>query len=183
MRQKVNKRFAHHFHKVSGDVTDTELAWIDFRFSNLCNYKCISCGPHLSSKWDNGTVTRPNVDIISEVKPHLSQIEAIYFGGGEPLLMREHIDVLKALINLNKRDVHLSYNTNLSHLNYEGESFLEFWRGFKNVEVWVSLDGHGEHGFGRAEGLHFTAHGPLVHVDSHVNAGLHLLGRPRIVCS
>ena len=27
------------------------MPYIDFRFSNLCNFKCRTCGPDLSSSW------------------------------------------------------------------------------------------------------------------------------------
>ena len=34
-----------------GTCTTMELKYWDFRFSNLCNYKCRSCGPRYSSAW------------------------------------------------------------------------------------------------------------------------------------
>ena len=34
-----------------GTVPDMKLKYWDFRFSNLCNFKCRSCGPRYSSAW------------------------------------------------------------------------------------------------------------------------------------
>jgi MoaA/NifB/PqqE/SkfB family radical SAM enzyme len=124
MRQKVNKRFAHHFDKAITTSPELNLSWIDFRFSNLCNFKCMICGPHLSSTWNDGKVIQPELNIIEELRPHLSQLEAIYFAGGEPLLMQEHYDILDFLIETKKTKTHLSYNSNLSILNYNNQNLL-----------------------------------------------------------
>ena len=34
-----------------GFVEKVDLKYWDFRFSNLCNYKCRTCGPEFSSSW------------------------------------------------------------------------------------------------------------------------------------
>jgi len=34
-----------------GTVEQVDLRYWDFRFSNLCNYKCRTCGPQYSSAW------------------------------------------------------------------------------------------------------------------------------------
>jgi radical SAM protein with 4Fe4S-binding SPASM domain len=56
MRQEQNKAFIHHFDKVIETATDGSLAklnmpYMDIRFSNICNLRCRTCGPELSSKW------------------------------------------------------------------------------------------------------------------------------------
>ena len=56
LRSSVNKTFPHHYHKLldtkeDGSVDDMDLVYWDFRFSNVCNFKCRSCGPQLSTGW------------------------------------------------------------------------------------------------------------------------------------
>ena len=34
-----------------GSAGDVNMAYLDIRFSNLCNLKCRSCGPQFSSSW------------------------------------------------------------------------------------------------------------------------------------
>ena len=34
-----------------GSAGDVNMAYMDIRFSNLCNLKCRSCGPQFSSSW------------------------------------------------------------------------------------------------------------------------------------
>ncbi len=79
---------------------------------------------------------------------HFSQnsqnIEEIYFAGGEPLLIDEHYQLLEWLIQKNKTNVVLSYNTNLSKLEYKNWKILELWKNFKYVYVSPSVDHFGE---------------------------------------
>lgn len=53
-RHWANTQWKHHFDQVEsttddGTVVDIKIPYIDFRFSNLCNLKCRTCGPDLSS--------------------------------------------------------------------------------------------------------------------------------------
>ena len=34
-----------------GSVDDFELRYLDIRYSNLCNFACVTCSPTFSSKW------------------------------------------------------------------------------------------------------------------------------------
>ena len=56
MRQEMNQFFKKYIHlieqtKEDGGLDQFSLKYIDVRFSNLCNFKCRSCGPTLSSSW------------------------------------------------------------------------------------------------------------------------------------
>lgn len=144
-----------------GTCTQFKLKYWDFRFSNLCNYKCRSCGPRFSSSWipDSkklGYISSQDkvwnieqVDDSSNYKFLENQIqhaEKIYFAGGEPLLMKEHWQILRMLVENKKFDVKICYNTNVSTLVYEKENVLDYWKLWskKRVEVWPSIDEIGE---------------------------------------
>ena len=164
-RHGINRSYGHHFPLVQetqpdGTVQTLNLALMDFRFSNLCNFKCRTCGPQLSSGWHGDIkalgrpVTGSPVIAISEHSPHvweelvghLERVESIYFAGGEPMLMREHWDVLDWLIAHGRTEVRLRYNTNFSSLGHGRHDAVERWRHFPNVTVCASLDGKGARG-------------------------------------
>ena len=39
-----------------GSVDGVNMTYMDIRFSNICNMRCRSCGPDLSSQWFNDAV-------------------------------------------------------------------------------------------------------------------------------
>jgi len=143
-----------------GTCTEMNLKYWDFRFSNLCNMKCRSCGPRYSSAWvpdarKLGWTDQEKVWNISSVddktnfnflEDQIHNVEKIYFAGGEPLLMPEHWQILDMLVANKRFDVKLSYNTNASTLTYGKKNVLDYWSQWNNnkVEVWPSIDEIGE---------------------------------------
>lgn len=160
MRQSLNSRFSSRAEvlnqtKDDGTLKKLELRYIDIRFSNLCNFKCRGCGPDLSSSWyedhqklfgyksDKKKFTSIATDaphFWSELKAMILDAEEIYFGGGEPLITREHFEVLNILIEKKLTHVRLSYNTNLSTLNYGHDDLTDLWSKFNNVVLGLSID-------------------------------------------
>jgi radical SAM protein with 4Fe4S-binding SPASM domain len=143
-----------------GTCTTMDLKYWDFRFSNLCNFKCRSCGPRFSSAWvpdakkmgwkDQDKVwnieavdDQTNFDFLIDT---VHQVERIYFAGGEPLLMPEHWQILDMLVENKRFDVKVNYNTNASTLTYGGKNVLDYWKQweFGKLEVWPSIDEIGE---------------------------------------
>lgn len=144
-----------------GTCSKMELQYWDFRFSNLCNMKCRSCGPISSSLWVNdakklGWITEadklsfianvnntPKIDFLKEQVKH---VKRIYFAGGEPLLMKEHWEILDFLIEQGRFDVKLAYNTNMSVLEYNGRKAFDYWDKWYRfqIEVWPSIDEIGD---------------------------------------
>lgn len=143
-----------------GTCTTMDLKYWDFRFSNLCNFKCRSCGPRYSSAWvpDSKKLGRenqnkvwnietvdnqPNFDFLRDT---VKKVERIYFAGGEPLLMPEHWQILDMLVENKRFDVKINYNTNASTLTYGGKNVLDYWKqwNFGKLEVWPSIDEIGE---------------------------------------
>jgi radical SAM protein with 4Fe4S-binding SPASM domain len=143
-----------------GTCKTMELKYWDFRFSNLCNFKCRSCGPRYSSAWvpdakKLGFTDQEKVWSIENVdqqtnfdflKDQVQHVQKIYFAGGEPLLMPEHWQTLDMLVANNRFDIKLSYNTNLSSLTYGKKNVLDYWRQWEwgKLEVWPSIDEIGE---------------------------------------
>jgi len=138
---------------------ELKIPYWDYRFNNICNFSCRTCGPDLSSSWYQDHVTMYGkapkyattkfvvFDANKEHSVHEELIESqidyvkeIYFAGGEPILMPEHLDVIQRLINKNKTDVLIRYSTNLSVLSYKGANFLDLWPKFKRVMIYISLD-------------------------------------------
>ena len=143
-----------------GTCTEMDLKYWDFRFSNLCNYKCRSCGPRYSSAWvpdakklgytDQEKVW--NIEAVDDktnfdfLEDQMGNVKRIYFAGGEPLLMDEHWHILDKLVENKRFDVKLSYNTNCSVLTYGKKNVIDYWKQWQlgKLEVWPSIDEIGE---------------------------------------
>ncbi len=163
MRQHMNNSFKHKFSNIDstlpdGTVEKVDMSYMDIRFSNICNFKCRSCGPDFSSMWKDEweqmhqgswpRITRVKntiEEIWDDIETWIDTVEKIYFAGGEPLIMDEHYRILQYLIDNNKTDIELSYNSNLSKLVYKHHNVIDLWKNFKHVRVEASLDGYGKH--------------------------------------
>lgn len=160
MRNSSNKAFGHHVGVVDnthadGTYDDFKMRYYDIRFSNLCNFKCRSCGSVFSSKFYQDDVKmygprsypqiaiagRHKDDMWQQMQEHIPYIEQIYFAGGEPLIMEEHYRILRELIDREMFHVRLQYNTNFSELKFKGQDVLELWKLFDDVNIGASLDG------------------------------------------
>lgn len=160
LRTNTNKLFAHHWDKVEttqpdGHVERINLPYFDVRFSNLCNFRCRSCGPDLSSSWyddvQDGNRVKPKIlhptkrpeDLWRQIEPLVPHIEEVYFAGGEPLITDEHYQILKLLIAHERTHVRIKYNTNFSQMVFRGEDVRSLWTRFDEVVVGASLDAMG----------------------------------------
>lgn len=136
--------YKNNFDKFSGN----NLNYLDFRNSNLCNLKCRTCGPHSSSSWAKElNFVRPIVhtDTLEYVRKILNQdIQVIYFAGGEPLLNKDHWQLLELLVELNyANNIKLLYSTNLTVTTYKNLNAVNLWKKFKHVNLMVSVDAIG----------------------------------------
>ncbi len=161
-RQMVNKDYKNEASRIAqtapdGHLDNNDIIYLDIRFSNVCNFKCRSCSPESSNSWFDeyqkiykGTDVQKRTFKLSESKTALSDIEKllpkihkIYFAGGEPLLDENHYKLLEKLIELNRTDVHIFYNTNLSHLTFKNWKVLHLWKKFKFIKISASIDATG----------------------------------------
>lgn len=159
--------------KEDGTLEEMNLHLWDFRLSNFCNFKCRSCGLGLSSTWYQDTValkTNENlkeigslyynnqgikkaletvndkVSFLEIIEPHYTCVDEVYFAGGEPLMMPEHYTILDKLIETGRTDVWLRYSTNFSSFTFKGKNIFDYWRQFKQIQLWISIDGVGKIG-------------------------------------
>lgn len=149
---------------VHTDKETIELISLDLRFSNLCNMKCIMCGPACSNLWyqDWEQLSGSNVfrftgqdfKIIGKESDMPSwensekfwnefdkikhKIKHYYILGGEPFLSKSNERLLDILINNDiAKNVFLEYDTNLSVVP---DSLLEKFEKFKKVNLYVSCE-------------------------------------------
>lgn len=139
-----------------GTIDDFKMRYMDIRFSNLCNFKCRTCGPELSSKWYDDQIKlwpeydRPKFidvnsakDFMETLQPHLDTVEEVYFAGGEVLITPQHYEVLDYWLKNDRRDVRLRYTTNFSNLRHKQKSMFDYWKLYDDVRVAASLDTFG----------------------------------------
>lgn len=129
---------------------------IDYSVGNLCNLKCIICGPNNSSSWiSDYQKLNPTADItpflyIKQAKTEitndtfLSNVKRIHFhGGGEPLLSNDHVNLLKRVDDAKGlADVRVFYNTNTTVR--VSDDILKLWEKCKLIEIYFSIDDIGE---------------------------------------
>ena len=147
--------------KLDGSLDEVHLTYMDIRFSNICNMRCRTCGPDLSSQWFEEAVDskfnrtpeqkilqirKGNTAFMEQFDPYLHTVEKIYWAGGEPLLMDEHWYIMNKLVELGRTDVRIFYNTNFSKLTYKQEDAVELWKKFEHVSIGASLDAGWEKG-------------------------------------
>lgn len=136
-----------------GTVPEHKLYFVDSRWNNLCNFKCMTCSPLFSSsliteyedlyniKHTYSFAGKTEEDAFEQIVSHIPTIESIYFAGGEPMMQKQHYMLLDACISANKFPG-ISYNTNLSRLELGSYNVIELWKKFDNVSVMASLDGN-----------------------------------------
>jgi hypothetical protein len=140
---------------------DTDIALdapqsIDYSVGNLCNLKCVICGPDDSSAWIGDyqkIYPDRNIEFLKhdkfkqlEVNDYslLKNIKNIHFhGGGEPLLSDNHINLLKKIKEIKGlADVHVFYNVNGT--KRASQEVLDIWAECQLVELYFSIDDIGE---------------------------------------
>jgi len=174
-RKTVNFLYAHHLPwiketKKNGLSPTSKPIYWDIRISNLCNLRCRICGHHSSSSWfedakemgilnyDSKIHKGPkNFDqLMDQLDFVLDGLEEVYFAGGEPTLMPEHLMLINKLIEKRKFNVKLRYNTNFSQTTFKGHDFLEIWKKFDDVFIHASLDDSEDRGMLQRKGLEWA---------------------------
>jgi len=159
LRISSNAELKQHLPLVSETADDgalprVNLAYLDIRFSNICNLRCRTCGHGLSSGWYDEYKARwpeysqPRImninksgDFWAQLLPHLDHTEHVHFAGGESLMTDEHYRMLDHWISRGLKYVLLRYTTNFTVLNYKKRDLFELWKNFNNIRVAASLDG------------------------------------------
>jgi hypothetical protein len=175
-RSYFNRMFGHKQDEIwlatdkDGSTTMKPISW-DYRFSNLCNFKCRMCGDMLSSAWESEQRQHRMIDwdnpknnwMKLEVRAEISKfqdtqieeefaqavkehrVEEVYWVGGEPLMYEQHWRYMKQIVDQGDGDrVYARYNTNLSRVDYKGISLYDdILCHLRDYQICASLDGTG----------------------------------------
>jgi radical SAM protein with 4Fe4S-binding SPASM domain len=150
LRTLFNKKYESIAQKVKTNKINELLAmkYGEVRFSNVCNLACRTCGIESSSRWHKDHITihgdskkvfhsHANKDqgLISDFIKNIDEVDTIYFAGGEPLLQQGHYELLQTLIEMNRTDITLVYNSNLTTLKLGSNHVFHLWEKFKTVTI------------------------------------------------
>lgn len=175
-RDYFSHLFAHKLDEVyatttpDGRTTMEPVSW-DYRFSNLCNFKCRTCGDMLSSAWETEEKTHAMVNwadpknnwMRKDIREHITgfqdsqiesefaeaveqhRVEEIYWVGGEPLMYEQHWRYMPRIIELGDGpNVYARYNTNLSRVHFRGINlYSDILSRIRDWQICASLDGTG----------------------------------------
>jgi hypothetical protein len=187
-RSYFNGLFGHKYEEAMRQ-TDTDgrtdmkpVSW-DYRFSNLCNFKCRMCGDMLSSSWESEQRQHNMINwedpknnwMIPAVRREISKfqdnqieaefaeaveghrVEEIYWVGGEPLMYEQHWRYMRRIVELGDGPkLYARYNTNLSRVDYRGINlYSDILRHVRDWQICASLDGTGAIGEYIRTGLNY----------------------------
>jgi hypothetical protein len=189
-RSYFNQLFEHKYIEAmaatdeTGYTTMKPVSW-DYRFSNLCNFKCRMCGDMLSSSWESEQRQHNMIDwsnsknnwMIPRVRQEISRfqdtqieaefaqaveqhrVEEIYWVGGEPLMYGQHWRYMRRIVELGDgKNVYARYNTNLSRVDYGGcNLYRDVLAHLRDWQICASLDGTGPTGEYIRTGLDYGA--------------------------
>jgi len=175
-RSYFNSLFGHKYLQAiqatdaTGYTTMQPVSW-DYRFSNLCNFKCRMCGDMLSSAWESEQRQHEMIEwsnpknnwMKPEIKEQIEKfqegqieaefskaveehrVEEVYWVGGEPLMYDQHWRYMKRIIELGDGpNVYARYNTNLSRISYRGiDLYTDILSHLRDFQICASLDGTG----------------------------------------
>ena len=189
-RSYFNQLFEHKYDEIwnttdsTGATTMKPVSW-DYRFSNLCNFKCRTCGDMLSSAWETEQRQHNMIDwsnsknswmqpairekitqfqdtqIEQEFAEAVEQhrVEEIYWVGGEPLMYEQHWRYMRRIIELGDGPrVYARYNTNLSRVHWRGINlYSDVLAHLRDWQICASIDGTGVIGEYIRTGLDYGA--------------------------
>jgi sulfatase maturation enzyme AslB (radical SAM superfamily) len=135
---------------------DTEIDFVDYRSSNICNFRCRSCVPEFSHGIAQEYKQIPElsrfgrvIDIkvaSADVKNkdwiinHLSQLRRLMFTGGEPTVIPEVRSILEHVLDANLPDLSVLITTNGS---FTDPFWYELTKHCKQIHWTVSVDAVG----------------------------------------
>ena len=154
----------------SGATTMQPVSW-DYRFSNLCNFKCRTCGDMLSSSWESEQRQHNTINwhdsknnwMLPQVREQISafqstqieqefcdaveqhRVEEVYWVGGEPLMYEQHWRYMQRIVELGDGGrVYARYNTNLSRVDFRGcNLYSDILDHVRDWQICASIDGTG----------------------------------------
>ena len=164
-RQHFNRRFRNTDINIDTGNSHNKPISYDLRPNNLCNLKCIMCGPASSSQIAKEIDENPvlfsiridkhgitagrllttkfnNDDWLDELEETILSVPNpdLKLLGGEPTLIPEHMRIMTKLSEQNNHNGKLLITTNLTNINNNFRKILET---FNDVHIACSVDGYG----------------------------------------
>jgi organic radical activating enzyme len=149
-----------------GTIIDPQIQDFDLRVGNFCNLRCVMCFAGESTKWldDHEDIFGTKIYHVDGKQYSVDQgskpfdwlydtnitklvaasqfLKKIKFGGGEPLVIKDHYDLLQLLIDKNlAKNIELEYSINLTTFP---KNLLDMWKNFRQIILCCSIDGVGE---------------------------------------
>jgi molybdenum cofactor biosynthesis enzyme MoaA len=139
------------YYKIKDDIVSIDgakLEYLEIGLSNHCNLKCRICDSRYSHKIYDDEVeyykksfspTKFTNVSTEHIYSHLSQLKFIKFTGGEPLIMKECLDILQKAKDLGySKNIKINFTTNCTV--FPKDEIINLWREFDHVELILSLD-------------------------------------------
>jgi pyruvate-formate lyase-activating enzyme len=135
--------------ELDGALPNTFPVFLDIRFGNSCNLRCIMCGYPVSSRWGldkhpswapaHVDPYREDEELWAELRAHATTLRRVYFAGGEPFMQPGHFRMLDLLIETGAAAaIDVVYNSNLTILP---DGVFGRLARFRSAGIGASCDG------------------------------------------
>jgi hypothetical protein len=145
-RNMINNEFAHYYDEINstnndGSINEFKMRYFDIRFSNICNFKCRTCGSGFSTQWEQEDLKNnvwhakiipknDNKEFLRQVVEQTEFMETAY---------------LEEMIRSKRTNIKLRYNTNLSNLKFKDKDLISLWKHFQHkINIYASIDHYGD---------------------------------------
>jgi len=155
-RQKMNRQFSAELERIANAGTvEGNVAVFDFKIGNICNQKCLICGPASSSLWikehsavydSSGHFKSRNLSKLTTplLRDYVRGAQEIHISGGETFLAEGELTRLLAesIDSGASRSQHLILVTNGSR--FPAKMIESVFPHFSKVQIFMSADGVGK---------------------------------------
>ena len=150
-----------------GAVPNENLEYVEFRFSNSCNFSCLHCSPEYSSSWaeiqrdlkvvdddhkfkiSQLTDTYKNtnwsndkvIEVAEDLNKNFPNLKRIDIAGGEPLYQKQFWTFLKIITkHPNISNIGINITSNFNHM-VDYEELSKLLEKFATSFIRISVDG------------------------------------------
>ena len=142
------------------DQTNVKITLKIHMIGSYCNLSCVACHPFNSSErrkemrfnkfrehfmYSTKGITKTRwKEISQDIIDNAGIIDTINFTGGEPLQIGRHWDLVERMPAKIAQNIVLEYDTNLTALEYNGNSIFDLKKKFRDIRLKVSCDHYGK---------------------------------------
>lgn len=133
--------------------TETAIDYVDYRASNVCNFKCRSCEPSYSSKIAAEVRKNPKLEkfyAISNTLPqeqneqwvldNLHSLKRVMFTGGEPTQIPSVKTILSSIVDRQLFDINVQM---ISNASFTDPFWIDVTKKLPNINWTLSIDACG----------------------------------------